>query len=287
MLTAGVDIGSTMTKVLILSDGREISREITETGTEHRTQAHLVMERALEQVKLSINDLDYIVGTGYGRLNIPFADKQITEITCHGRGVAALFPEAKTVIEIGGQDCKAIRLEANKVVDFAMNEKCAAGTGRFLQLVADMLELTLPEMNQMAMAARETVPISNYCAIFAQQEIIASLSMGIAPDAILAGLFDSFARRLIKLAQPIGVKPAVVLTGGGSKHLALKNAVETVLGYPVCVPEEPFLTGALGAALLAADRAIKEGTQKGCRKLEPACVCGMKAENGGDVKCQM
>ena len=174
MLTAGVDIGSTMTKVLILKDGQEVSRKIVETGAEHRKLAHLVMADALAQAGLKLDDLDYVVGTGYGRLNIPFADRQITEITCHGRGVAALFPDAKTALEIGGQDCKAIRLENGQVIDFAMNEKCAAGTGRFLQLVADMLELSLAEMNEMALSAGDKVPISNYCAIFAQQEIIAN-----------------------------------------------------------------------------------------------------------------
>lgn len=263
MLTAGVDIGSTMTKVLILQDGREVSRKIVETGAEHRRLAHSIMDEALTQAGLRPEELDYVVGTGYGRLNIPFADRQITEITCHGRGVAALFPETRTVIEIGGQDCKAIRLEKGKVIDFAMNEKCAAGTGRFLQLIADMLELSLAEMNEMALSTRESTPISNYCAIFAQQEIIASLSMGTPPEVILHGLFDSFARRLIKLAQPMGVRPSVVLTGGGSKHLALRRAVEEILGYPVCAPEEPFLTGALGAALLAADRVEKEGSRRG------------------------
>lgn len=265
MLTAGVDIGSTMTKVVILRDGQIAASEIMETGAEHRELAFSVMEKALAQTGAAPDDIDYIVGTGYGRLNIPFADWQVTEITCHGRGVAAFLPQAKTVIEIGGQDCKAIRLEGGKVMDFAMNEKCAAGTGRFLQLVADMMELSLREMNERALRSEGKVPISNFCAIFAQQEIIASLSMGVAPESILAGLFDSFARRLVKLARPLKIEREVVLTGGGSKHLALKKAVEEVLGYSVYSPDEPFLTGALGAAILAADRAAKKGSKKGCR----------------------
>ena len=267
MLTAGIDIGSTMTKVVILQDGAMLSHIITQTGAEHKELAHLAMQKALERAGVSLDDIDYIVGTGYGRLNIPFADRQITEITCHGRGIASLFPQAKTVIEIGGQDCKAIRLEQGKVVDFAMNEKCAAGTGRFLQLVADMLEISLFEMNEMAMSTEETVPISNYCAIFAQQEIISALSMGVPAEVILSGLFESFSRRVIKLAQPLKICPDVILTGGGAKHPALKKAVEDILGYTVYSPEEPFLTGALGAALLAQDRIKREGSKRGQHQL--------------------
>lgn len=276
MLTAGIDIGSTMTKVVILEDGNMLANVITQTGAEHRELAHLTMQEALSKGSVSLDDIDYIVGTGYGRLNIPFADRQITEITCHGRGISTLFPEAKTIIEIGGQDCKAIRLENGKVVDFTMNEKCAAGTGRFLQLVADMLDISLAEMNEMALRAQDTVPISNYCAIFAQQEIISALSMGVAPEVILAGLFDSFSRRLIKLAQPLKICPSVILTGGGSKHSALRKAVEAVLGYSVYTPEEPFLTGALGAALLAEDWIKRDGSKRGQHVLPVVPAKGCK-----------
>lgn len=272
MLTAGIDIGSTMTKALVLLDGDVLSEEITMTGAEHKALAHLVMEKALKNAGVELSQLDYIVGTGYGRLNIPFADRQITEITCHGRAIAVLFPKAKTVIEIGGQDCKAIRLKNGKVTDFAMNEKCAAGTGRFLQIVADMLELSLDEMNDIALVADDMIPISNYCAIFAQQEIISSLSMGIPAERILAGLFDAFARRLIKLAQSQKIAREVILTGGGSKHRALRKAVENVLGYPVFVPENALTTGAYGAAILAAEWVKKEGSQKRQRALNVISV---------------
>ena len=267
MLTAGIDIGSTMTKVVILRDHKVLASEIVVTGAEHKRLAHLVMASALEKAGLEINELDYIVGTGYGRVNIPFADKQITEITCHGRGIAQLLPEAHTVIEIGGQDCKCIRLENGKVMNFTMNEKCAAGTGRFLQIVADMLELSLEKMNDMALAAEAMTPISNYCAIFAQQEIISALSRGVPVEVILAGLFDSFAHRLVKMAQTQKIVREVVLTGGGSKHQALRSAVEYVLGYPVLTPEEPLLTGAYGAAILAAEQAEKKGTTRKQRSL--------------------
>jgi predicted CoA-substrate-specific enzyme activase len=272
MLTAGIDIGSTMTKAVILQNGKVLSEEITQTGTEHKALAHLVMEAALNKAGLKLSRIDYIVGTGYGRPNIPFADRQITEITCHGRGIAALFPEAKTVVEIGGQDCKVIRLENGKVTDFAMNEKCAAGTGRFLQSVADMLELSIDEMNNMALAANGMVSISNYCAIFTQQEIIASLSMGISTELILSGVFDAFARRVIKLARSRKIVREVVLTGGGAKHRALHKAVESILGFTVLVPEKPLLTGAYGAAILAMERTEREGSLKKQRILNAISV---------------
>ncbi|MDR1604370.1 MAG: acyl-CoA dehydratase activase [Gracilibacteraceae bacterium] len=272
MLTGGIDIGSTMTKAVVMRDGEIAGSEITVTGAEHRRTAHLVMAAVLERVGLKLDDLDFIVGTGYGRLNIPFADRQITEITCHARGIGSLFPQAQTVIEIGGQDCKCIRVRDGKVTDFAMNEKCAAGTGRFLQIAADMMELTLDKMNELALNAREMVPISNYCAIFAQQEIISDLSLDIPADVILAGLFDSFARRLLKMAASLKVVREVVLTGGGSKHRALRAAVENILGYPVRLPAEPLLTGAYGAALLAAEQVQRAGRAGGTRKFAEVSV---------------
>lgn len=263
MITVGIDIGSTMTKAVLLRDGMQISHEIMRTGASHKDLAHLALLKTLKRANVSLDDVDYIVGTGYGRLNIPFADKQITEITCHGKGIAVQFPTAKTVIEIGGQDCKAIRIENGKVVDFAMNEKCAAGTGRFLQMAAEMLNLSLQEMNELALQTDEMVPISNTCAIFAQQEIIAALSSGVPVTQILAGLFDGFSRRVVKLAQPLKIVPDIVLTGGGSKHIALQKATENILDCPILIPDEPFLTGAYGAAILATERAEREGSQKG------------------------
>jgi predicted CoA-substrate-specific enzyme activase len=251
-----------MTKVVILKNNDMVVSEIAETGSAHKTLAYMTMAAALKKAGYELDSMDFIVGTGYGRLNIPFADKQITEITCHAKGIAALFPEARTVIEIGGQDCKCIQLEHGKVVNFTMNEKCAAGTGRFLQIVADMLEFDLDGMNKLAVESKGITSVSNYCAIFAQQEIISALSMDIPVEYILAGLFESFARRLVKMAQTQRIFREVVITGGGSKHRALRLAIEKILGYSILVPQEPLLTGAYGAALMAADQVAKGEQRK-------------------------
>lgn len=257
MITAGIDIGSTMTKVVILEKGETIASRIQVTGSEHRHLAHQVLAKALDDCSLEVNRLNYIVGTGYGRLNIPFADRQVTEISCHGKAIAHLFPQAKTVIEIGGQDTKVIKLDRGKIVDFAMNDKCAAGTGRFLQIVAEMLDMGLAEMSASALSATDIVPIKNFCAVFAQHEIIALLSKDVAVESILAGLFQSFARRIVNLAKQKKVAREVVLSGGGAKYPVLKAAVEQILGYTVLLPEEPFLTGAYGAAIIAAEQAVQ------------------------------
>src|SRR5512135_1351082 len=149
---AGVDIGSTMTKVAIMGESLAAS-VIGPTGPEHRRLAHKVMEEALTRARLRFTDLSYIVATGYGRINVPFADKQVTEITCHARGLATLLPSARTVIDIGGQDSKAIRLENGKVVDFVMNDKCAAGTGRFLEIIAEALCIPLEQLGELSITA--------------------------------------------------------------------------------------------------------------------------------------
>lgn len=254
MITAGIDIGSTMTKAVILDTEQNtvLSSSIVETGAEHRALALSILEDAAQKAGLSCGQVAFIVGTGYGRLNIPFADKQITEITCHAKGVWHLFPQARTIIEVGGQDSKAIKLtEEGAVGDFVMNNKCAAGTGRFLQCVSDTLEVSLSEMNELALRAGDAMPVSSLCAIFAQQEIISALSRGTPVEVVLAGMYGGFARKILTMANPLRIEREVVLTGGTCKHAALQAAFRRELGFDVLIPEEPLLTGALGAALLA------------------------------------
>lgn len=264
MITAGIDIGSTMTKALILKDGEVISSQVVATGAEHKKQAYSILEQTIGKAKLCLAEVDFIVGTGYGRLNIPFADKQITEITCHARGVAHLFPDARTVIEIGGQDTKVIKLLKGRVTSFTMNDKCAAGTGRFLQYIADALELSLDEMNALALSAQEMIPVSNMCAVFAQHEIISALSVGFSAESVLSGMYDGFAKKIITLAKTQKIEQELVVTGGTSKHKALMQAFRVNLGIPVNAPGEPLLTGVLGAALLG----IKEVEKLSVQQLE-------------------
>jgi predicted CoA-substrate-specific enzyme activase len=258
---AGVDIGSTMTKVVIMNKGI-ISSIIGPTGPEQRRLANKVMEQALNEVDLPFEAITYVVATGYGRINVPFADKQITEISCHAKGVAHFFPEAKTIIEVGGQDCKGITINHGKPVDFVMNDKCAAGTGRFLEIIADALGIKIEEMGEIGLESNNPAKISNICTVFAEQEVVAGLAEGVSLNNLVAGIHESLANRVSRMINRLRVAEEVVVTGGGAKNVGLVKALSDKLGYTVVVPPEPLLTGAIGAALLGkdiADKALHDG----------------------------
>jgi predicted CoA-substrate-specific enzyme activase len=259
---AGVDIGSTMTKVVIMNQTM-LASVIGPTGPEHRKLANRVMEEALAKAKLSFDDITYVVATGYGRVNVPFADKQITEISCHARGVSHLFPQARTVIDIGGQDCKGIRLnEKGQVMDFVMNDKCAAGTGRFLEVTAEELGVKLEDMGRLCLQAKSKVEIGSTCTVFAAQEVVARLSEGVPLADIIAGLHEAIAARIYSMVSRLKIEREVVLTGGGAKNIGLVKALEAKLGFPVLLPSEPLLTGAMGAALLGRD-IVRQAAERG------------------------
>jgi len=258
MYFAGVDVGSTMTKVVIVN-GSILASVIGPTGAEHRHLAHQVMVEALNQAGLPFNQINFVVATGYGRINVPFADRQVTEISCHAKGVKALFPSVKTVIDIGGQDCKGIKLtEEGKVADFVMNDKCAAGTGRFLEVIAEALSVRLEDLGNLAFQASAKIKISNTCTVFAEQEVASCLAEGIPVTNIIAGLHEAIASRIVTMVTSIGIDNDIVTTGGGAKNTGLVKAIEEKLGRSVLVPPEPLITGALGAALIG-----KELTAKG------------------------
>ncbi|MFP3880050.1 MAG: acyl-CoA dehydratase activase, partial [Dehalococcoidia bacterium] len=271
-----VDIGSTMTKVAIM-DEAIIASVIGPTGPEHRKLANRVMEEALAKAQLSFDEIDYVVATGYGRINVPFADRQITEISCHARGAGYMVPEAKTVIDIGGQDCKAIKVKEGRVMDFVMNDKCAAGTGRFLEVTAEELGVNLEDMGKLSLEAKDRVEISSTCTVFAAQEVVARLSEGAPLADIIAGLHWATATRIYRMVRRLKIEREVVLTGGGAKNIGLVKALEAKLGFPVVVPAEPLLTGAIGAALLGRDivrQAVESGTPlpRRERRLEEATL---------------
>jgi len=256
LITAGVDIGSTMTKVVVFDEEVRAS-VIGPTGAEHRRLANQVMQEALQKANVAFEDVVYVVATGYGRINVPFADKQITEISCHARGVYSLFPTVRTIIEIGGQDSKAIKLASGKVVNFVMNDKCAAGTGRFLEVIAEALGLDLEEMAELALKATKKVSVSSTCTVFAEQEMVSRLAEGEAIENVVAGLFDATASRICGMAERLRIEDDVVLTGGGAKNVGLCKAFAERLRLQPLVPSEPLLTGAIGAALLGRDLALK------------------------------
>ena len=258
---AGIDIGSTMTKVVIMNNGI-ISSIIGPTGPEQRRLANKVMERALKEVDLPFNAITYVVATGYGRINVPFADKQITEISCHAKGVASFFPEARTIIDVGGQDCKGIRINNGKPIDFVMNDKCAAGTGRFLEIIADALGINIEKMGEIGLEGNNPAKISNICTIFAEQEVVARLAEGVPLNDLVAGILESLANRISRMVNRLQVAEEVVVTGGGAKNVGLVKALSDKLGHATLVPSDPLLTGAVGAALLGKDiahKALKNG----------------------------
>lgn len=249
---AGLDIGSTMTKVVIFSDRLETSL-IGPTGAEHRKLANRVMEEALGQAGLKFEDLTYVVATGYGRINVPFADRQVTEITCHAKGIHSLLPSVKTIVDIGGQDSKGIKVQDGKVNNFVMNDKCAAGTGRFLEVIADSLGIPLAKLGEISLTAEKPAEISSTCTVFAEHEVTNQLANGESVANLIAGVHLSVATRVYSLIRKLKIEPDVAITGGGAKNIGLVKALEEKFGYPILVPPEPLITGALGAALIGKD----------------------------------
>lgn len=258
MFYVGLDIGSTITK-LVIRDENEIRYAIANpTGAEHRRLAHKIMEEALSEANISIEQVAYIVATGYGRVNVPFADRQMSEITCHMRGINWLFPNVRTIIDIGGQDSKGIKVENGKMRNFIMNDKCAAGTGRFMEVIADSLGLKIEDIGDISLRSTHPADISNMCTVYAEQEVHLRLSEGVLLEDILYGLHLSMAKKIHALVAKIGIEKEVVVTGGGAKNNGLFKCLEERIGFPLYRPSEPLLTGALGASILAQEYAKKE-----------------------------
>jgi len=256
---AGIDIGSTMTKAVILEE-EIIASVIGPTGPEQRRLAGRVMEEALAEARIPFESITYIISTGYGRINVPFSDRQVTEISCHAKGVASLFHQARTIIDIGGQDSKAITIDpTGRPNNFIMNDKCAAGSGRFIEVIADSLGLDLGDVGEISLQSRRPAQISNICTIWAQQEVAARLAEGVPVPDLVAGIHRSLADRVARMVRRLKVEREVILTGGGGKNKGLVKALSEQLGCDLLVPPEPLITGALGAALLGRDIVDKAG----------------------------
>ena len=253
MICAGIDAGSrTLKVVLIDASSRQIlAKEITSQGIKQGELAEKLFEKGLENCNIKKQDVAFIVATGYGRNAVHIADTTITEITCHGVGVHHLVPEVKTVIDIGGQDSKLLRLDdEGKVRDFAMNDRCAAGTGRFLEIVAQRLDVELESLGKMAAESRKPSPISSMCVVFAETEITGLLACGASQNDIAAGVQNSIATRIAGMAGR-SVAPPIVFTGGVALIPEMDKALQSVLGNKVTISPDPQMTGALGAAILA------------------------------------
>jgi predicted CoA-substrate-specific enzyme activase len=252
----GVDVGSTQTKAVVVDEHAQIvGRAIIDTGSNVVTAAENAFRIAVKSGGIDEEEVEYIVGTGYGRYKVTFGDTQITEISCHARGAAHMFPGTRTVLDMGGQDTKAIRVRDNgEVVDFCMNDKCAAGTGRFLQAAAFALEIPLPELGPTALRAERAVAISTTCTVFAESEVLSWLGKGKKIEDILLGVHRSIGTRSMALLRRVGIEEQVTFTGGVTKNQGMVEVINQMLGFKVNVGGDAHLMGALGAALFALDR---------------------------------
>lgn len=250
----GVDIGAVSAKAVIIEGTDLVAYTVLDTGSNVERIADKVVKVVLEKARLNFSDLKGIVATGYGRISVPFADKRITEITCHARGVHHLIPKVKTIIDIGGQDSKGMRVnEAGNVIDFVINDKCAAGSGRFLEVMAKALELKVGDLGSISLKSKHPCSISSVCTVFAESEVVSLRAEGKTREDIIAGIHKSIANRIVAMMSQIGKEEIVVLTGGVAKNRGVVKALEDELKTLVGIPENPQITGALGAALIASD----------------------------------
>jgi bzd-type benzoyl-CoA reductase Q subunit len=270
IITAGVDVGSVGSKAAIMINGEAYSWGIMRTGSNSPESAKKALDFALEDTDLKVGDLKYIVGTGYGRVNVPMANKAITEIACHGKGANYIWgPSVRTVLDVGGQDIKAIRIdETGRVVSFLMNDKCAAGTGRGMEVFADLLQIPIEEIGDISLKVeKEPDPVSCTCVAFAKTEAMGLLRKGWTKEKVLAAYTRAMAIRMANLINRVGLEPDLVITGGQSKNIGIVSRIEVILGAK-CLPMprwrdnglDPMVAGALGAALFA--KALYEKAQK-------------------------
>ncbi len=258
----GVDVGSTQTKAVILDEGGAVvGRSLVDTGANVIQAAQTAFDEALAQAGLSEQEIEYVIGTGYGRYRVTFGNDQVTEISCHARGAVHLFPGTRTVVDMGGQDTKAIRVsEHGEILDFCMNDKCAAGTGRFLGAASAALEIPIDELGSVALGSTRPVKISTTCTVFAESEVLSWLGKGKKIEDILWGVHRSIATRSVGLMRRVGIEDEITFTGGVSRNTAMVAALEERLGKPLNVSEDNQYIGALGAALFAMDR-IRAGRE--------------------------
>jgi predicted CoA-substrate-specific enzyme activase len=255
MIFAGIDIGSRAAKAIILDGDKIISSAICDTGPESVKTAYLVIGRALKDTGLSLEDIHYMVATGYGRILVPFAGENVSEISCHAKGINWYFPSVRTILDMGGQDCKAINCDGSgAVTSFIMNDKCAGGTGRFLEMIADVLNVPLEDIGGLALQSKQTVPFNTICAVFAKSDALIYLRKGAAKSDILAGLHEAIATRSLNLLKRISIQKEFAITGGISKNIGMVRKLAEKVGLEPLQCEDPQLVGALGAAIFARER---------------------------------
>jgi len=253
MITAGIDIGSITAKAAILSDGKVLGSKVAFTGYNAREAGKSVYEDLLRELEMDKSSIEKIVSTGYGRNSVTFADKAITEIICHGTGAYYLNPEIRSIIDVGGQDSKVLAINPDGTVkDFAMNDKCAAGTGRFLEVMARAMEADLDDFGTLSLRSDRPSKISSICTVFAESEVISLIAKGESREDIIAGIHESVASRISSMARRVGVQEPVMMTGGVARNIGVVRALEKTLGVSIEVSEFAQVNGALGAAVIAA-----------------------------------
>ncbi len=256
MIGAGVDVGSTATKAVLIDDNQRIvGRALIRTGANVVKAAEKVFAEAVRQAGLEDHEVQQVVGTGYGRYKVTFGHAQVTEISCHARGAAFLFPGTRVILDIGGQDTKAIRISpAGEVEDFCMNDKCAAGTGRFLEAAAATMAIPLDDIGPMSLEFKQALKVTNVCTVFVESEILAHLARGRAPADILRGVHVAIASRSVALMRRVGLEPEFTFTGGVSRNAGIVSTLEEKLQHRLNVSADSQFMGAIGAALFALDR---------------------------------
>jgi len=255
---AGVDVGSTQTKAIIIDeDAKIVGRALLDTGANVIQAAETSFAEALTEGGISEDEVEYVVGTGYGRYRVTFGNSQVTEISCHGRGAVHLFPNTRTVVDMGGQDTKAISVTADgEISDFCMNDKCAAGTGRFLGAASAALDIPLDDLGPVSLTSTKPIKISTTCTVFADSEVLAWIGKGKKIEDILWGVHKSIASRSAGLMRRVGIEDEITFTGGVSRNVGMVKALEERLEKKLNISEDCHYMGALGAAMFALDNVL-------------------------------
>lgn len=258
MITAGIDCGAKNTKIIILKDNKILAKSSVLTGFDQKTAAEKALNQALKKAGLSRNDLNYTIATGTGKKEID-ANDTITEVGANAKAVNSLFPSARTVIDIGAEEGRTIKInEKGKVVDFTINEKCAAGAGTFTETMARALEIKVEEMGSLSLKSRKTVPMNAQCAVFAESEVVSLIHAKHSKEDIAQAVHDAIADRIASMTRKIGIEKEVVLVGGVAKNIGFVDSLKKNLKLDLLIPENPEFISALGAALIAAEKAVGE-----------------------------
>jgi predicted CoA-substrate-specific enzyme activase len=249
---AGIDIGSAFAKAVLMAENKIIAHRVKPSGGNYKLTAEQVMDEALAKVKVSLKDIVCTMATGYGAASVSLANQTASDISCLARGVRYLFPDARTVIDIGGQFTRVLKLDGRgRATSFLLSEKCAAGSGRFLQVIARVLQVDLEDIGELSLKSKKRVDFSTGCAVFAESEAVSRVAEGAAKEDILAGLHRSLAAKIQAMVSRLGIEPGCAVVGGGAKDIGLVKSIEAGLDGKLLVPDEPQIVAALGAALLA------------------------------------